>query len=163
MFPGIKEHGIGLTIYRNFDNVSKDCNVTIYCLLRQLESFHKRHGCYPETLYLQVDGGSENANQYVLALLELLVAKRCCREIYFTRLPAGHTHEDIDASFGVLWSCFRSVSCTTIQGYKAMIEEGFRASCLHAVMEDIYVVPDYSSLLGPCIIEGNYFIFITLH
>jgi hypothetical protein len=67
--------------------VSKGCNITIYCLLRQLESFHKRHGCYPETLYLQVDGGSENANQYVLALLELLVVKRCCREIYFTRLP----------------------------------------------------------------------------
>jgi hypothetical protein len=154
-FSGIKEHGIGLTIYRNFDNVSKGCNVTIYCLLRQLESFHKRHGYYPETLYLQVDGGSENANQYVLALLELLVVKRCCREVYYTRLPAGHTHEDIDASFGVLWSCFRSVSCTTIQGYKSMIEDGFRASCLHAVMEDIYAVPDYSSLLGPCIIEGN--------
>jgi hypothetical protein len=36
-----------------------------------------------------------------------------------------------------------------------MIEEGFRASCLHAVVEDVYVVPDYALLLGPCIITGN--------
>ena len=75
---GVKEHGVGLTIFRNFDNVSKGCNVTILCILLMLEKFKIRNGYYPEILYLQVDGGSENANQYVLAMLELLVVKRCC-------------------------------------------------------------------------------------
>ena len=95
MILGVKEHGVGLTIFRNFDNVSKGCNVTIFCILMMLEKFNIRHGYYPEKLYLQVDGGSENANQYVLAMLELLVVKRCCRDVYYSRLPAGHTHEDI--------------------------------------------------------------------
>ncbi len=95
------------------DNVSKGTNVTIYCILRQLESFHIRHGCYPETLYLQVDGGSENANHYLLALLELFAVKRCCREVYYTRLHAGHTHEDNDAAYEVIWACFRAVACLT--------------------------------------------------
>jgi hypothetical protein len=53
-----------------------------------LEKFKIRNGYYPEILYLQVDGGSENANQYVFAMLELLVVKRCCRDVYFSRLPA---------------------------------------------------------------------------
>jgi hypothetical protein len=128
--------------------------VTIYCVLKQLASFNKCHGCYPETLYLQVDSGSENANQYLLALLELLAVKRCCREVYYTRLPAGHTHKDIDAAFAVLWVCFKALPYLTIQRYKSMIEEAFNASCLHATVEDIYAVPDYSMLLSPCIIKG---------
>jgi hypothetical protein len=51
---------------------------------------------FPEKIYWQVDGGSENANKYCIAICELLVANTSIREILFTRLPVGHTHEDID-------------------------------------------------------------------
>lgn len=150
----MKEHGVGLTLFRHFNNVSKSADVTIYCILRKLEDFFERHGYYPEKLYIQADGGSENANKYLLAMLELLVVKRVCRDIYFTRLPVGHTHEDIDAAFAVIWSCFGSEPCETLQGYKTRIEETFAATSLHAIMEDILVVPDYQSVLEDCILSG---------
>ena len=52
-------------------------------------------------MYWKVDGGSDNANWYSFAVAELLIAKRIGIEtLLFTRLPVGHTHEDIDAMFG---------------------------------------------------------------
>lgn len=70
--------------------VNKGADLTIYCILSQIEKWKSRNdGRYPEEIYLQVDGGSENANQFVLALCELLVAKRMTRVMYYTRLPVG--------------------------------------------------------------------------
>ena len=57
----------------------------------------------PETIYHQVDGGPENANNLILGICELLVAKRLVREVVLTRLPAGHPHNDLDGLFGVIW------------------------------------------------------------
>mmetsp|Transcript_3798 Transcript_3798/g.5359 ORF Transcript_3798/g.5359 Transcript_3798/m.5359 type:complete len:878 (-) Transcript_3798:1152-3785(-) len=151
---GVKEHGVGLTLFRNFNNITKGADLTIYCVLKKLENFKSRHGYYPEKLFLQVDGGSENANQYLLAALELLVVKRCCRDVYYTRLPTGHTHEDIDAAFAVIWSCFCSDPCETLQSYKKRIEDAFNKTSLHATIEDVLVVPNYRKLLGPCITKG---------
>ena len=54
-----------------------------------------KNGKYPRKLYLQLDGGAENANKYVLSMLEILVGKRVCQNILYSRLPTGHTHEDI--------------------------------------------------------------------
>jgi hypothetical protein len=59
-------------LFRNFNNVSKGADLSIYCVLRKLEDFKNRNGFYPEKLFLQDDGGSENSNQYLLAMLELL-------------------------------------------------------------------------------------------
>lgn len=153
-FTGVKEHGYGVTIYRNFNNVQKGADLTIYCILRKLEEFKERNGYYPEKLFVQCDGGSENANKFLLAMLELLVVKRCCREVIFTRLPTGHTHEDIDAAFSVIRSCFKFASCETIQMYKQRIEEAFGDTALNAHIEDVYAVPDYCTLLGGCIVSG---------
>jgi hypothetical protein len=63
-----------------------------------------RKGRLPDTLYWQIDGGGENANATVIAYAELIVIKNLCKKIVITRLPVGHTHEDIDAVFGVLWN-----------------------------------------------------------
>lgn len=150
---GVKEHGVGVTLYRTIDTVHKGANLTIYCILSQLESFKFRHKCYPEKLYVQIDGGSENANQYLLAMMELLVVKRMVRLIYLTRLPTGHTHADIDACFAVIWKTFRSSPCETLQEYKRMIEESMNDSKLHCNMVDVMVIPDYKIFFKDCIDE----------
>lgn len=97
---GALTHGLGLWIYRTYPTVKKGSNLTIHVLLDQLRLWAIKHGRYPTTWYIQVDGGSENANKYVLATLEFLCAKRLVKTIFLTRLPVGHTHEDIDACFG---------------------------------------------------------------
>lgn len=90
---GIIEHGELFTILRCFGNIKSGADLTIYCILSQLEDRIRRYRCIPETVFIQVDGGSENANATVLMVLELLVARGFCKTIYLTRLPVGHTHE----------------------------------------------------------------------
>jgi hypothetical protein len=51
---GVKEHGVGLTIFRSLDNISKGANLTIHCISRMLEKFRIRNEQFPEILYLQV-------------------------------------------------------------------------------------------------------------
>ena len=90
---GMITHGTRFTLFRTFGNVGKGTNVAVYAWLRELEKIVKDHGCLPETLYMQIDGGPENANAMMIALAELLVHRRLCKRIYITRLPPGHTHE----------------------------------------------------------------------
>jgi len=90
---GVKEHGKGVTFFRTFGTVKKQANLTIHCILRMIEQWHARNKKYPTKIYIQCDGGTENANQYVLTFLELLVTKKIVKTILFTRLPTGHTHE----------------------------------------------------------------------
>jgi hypothetical protein len=104
----------------------------------------KLYTIHPEILYLQLDGGSENANKWLLALLELLVAKRVVNEAWFSRLPVGHTHEDIDAYFGTIWKSFRSSPCLTLSEYKRRVVQSFKSSRVD--VKDVYVVPDYKAV-----------------
>ena len=64
-------------LYRTFHNVKLNANHQIYTLLYQLERLYTRNGDkLPPVVYVQIDGGSENVNKTVLAMLSLLVAKR---------------------------------------------------------------------------------------
>lgn len=64
--------------------------------------FHEKHKRFPEIIFIQIDGGSENANETVLALCELLVIKRFGRVLHLTRLPPGHTHDDINGKLNAM-------------------------------------------------------------
>jgi hypothetical protein len=146
---GILEHGQGFTMYRTFNNLANDANLNIHCLLMHLESRIKRFGCLPPTIYIQVDGGSENANKYMLAICELLVSRRLTKEIFFTRLPVGHTHEDIDAKFGMLWKKLRTSHVLTPQGYAEKLKEVY--SNMSFELHDIYMVANYKEFLESAI------------
>ena len=82
--------------------------------------------------------------------MELLVAKNLIAEIYLTRLPVGHTHEDIDAMFGHIWSWFRSTPCLTLEEYKTGVQNCFKDSAFVELdFKDVYVVPNYVEFLRP--------------
>ena len=72
-------HGIGISIYRTLETVAKGADLTIYIILSEIERFYQRNNVYPEEVYVQLDGGSENANKYVLACLEYIVCKRLAK------------------------------------------------------------------------------------
>jgi len=93
---GVKVHGKGVTFYPIIDTVHKGANFSIFVILSELEKFYDENGYWPEEFFVQIDGGSEFANKSVLAMCELIVSKRMARVLLLTRLPTGHTHEDID-------------------------------------------------------------------
>ena len=80
--------------------------------------------------------------------MELLLAKGLIAEAYLTRLPVGHTHEDIDAQFGHIWTWFRSTPCLSLDQYREGIEECFRTSVVKLTLKDIYVIPNYFEFIA---------------
>ena len=56
-------------------------------------------GVLPRKLYLQVDGGSENKNKWMISYLSLLIEIGMFDLIKMSFLPVGHPHEDIDQAF----------------------------------------------------------------
>ena len=105
---------------------------------------------YPEEIYIQIDGGAENSNKYIPALCEYLVAKRITKRIILTRLPVGHTHEDIDACFGVIFEWFKKMNIHSPQDYKLKLQEALKFNKNAPEVEDIFVTPDYKKVF--CII-----------
>lgn len=63
MITGVKEHGYGVHLFPCIDSVAKGANLTIYIVDTIIEQWKERHGYYPTKIYLQVDGGAENANK----------------------------------------------------------------------------------------------------
>eukprot|EP01031_Cornospumella_fuschlensis_P025170 gene25170-30398_t len=155
LIMGAKCHDDSLvTLYRCFGTVSKGANLAIYCILDQIVQWEGRHGISPEILYVQLDGGSENANKWVLMVLELLVIKRVVRVAYFNRLPVGHTHADIDAIFGNIWKAFRGNPCLTVEDYTRIIMEAFTSqeeTGLKVKVKDVSVVPNFQAVVEGCV------------
>lgn len=119
-------------------------------MLLIIEQWRADHGGkFPEEIYVQVDGGSENANRYVLAFFEFLVAKRMAKRVYYTRLPVGHTHEDIDACFALIWNWFKKVSISSVQQYKEEVEAALKDSKVPTKVVDIFVIPEYKAFFLP--------------
>jgi len=90
---GVLEHGQRFVMYRTFGNVKSGADLTIYCILSQLESRLAEKGSLPPTIFIQFDWASDNANGSLLVLCEVLIAKKVFKEIFLTRLPVGQTHE----------------------------------------------------------------------
>ena len=101
---GVISHGRSqFYMFRHFGNLGKGgTNVAVHSWLRALElEMEHNNGKLPDTVYHQVDGGPENANLVTIAIAEILVHRGYTKKVVLTRLPVGHTHEDIDARFGV--------------------------------------------------------------
>ena len=100
-------------------------------------------GKLPDTIFIKIDGGSENIAKVVLLICELIISKRLCKRIILSRLMVGHTHCDIDGVFGRLWKFIRNRSVLSPAQYRKAIEDGVSTAALRAKVVDIFVVPDY--------------------
>ena len=104
---GVKQHGFTKRFYRAFPHVAGGANLACESLLHEIEKRMtdciKHDLTMPQILFLQVDGGPENLSKTFYSLCETLVREGVFRRVEVCRLPVGHTHEDIDALFGVLW------------------------------------------------------------
>ena len=139
---GILMHGRQLRIYRSFSNVVVNANYCVHTWLLSLEEQYK-DGKLPPVLYHQIDGGSENANILYLAICFMLVAKGLCLKVVLTRLLPGHTHEDIDALFALIWNMVRDEIILTPSEFEAAILLAFK-KIKDVKVVDIHACPNYS-------------------
>jgi hypothetical protein len=59
-------------------------------------------------------------------MCELLVSKRLVNKIVISRLPVGHTHEDIDATFALIWEAAKNHNIITPEYYERIILKALR-------------------------------------
>lgn len=144
---GCIAHGREFVIFRNYCNLHQTgANLTIHVILTMLEREYKREKRLPGTLFIQIDGGSENANTTLLAFCSLLTVRLKhlgLREVYLTRLPPGHTHEDIDGKFARIWVKIRNTSILTPSQFASILENLFRNSKLPFQLIDLIALPNY--------------------
>jgi len=107
----------------------------------------------PPVLHIQMDNSwKDNKNRYVFCFWSLLVAKRIVKEVVVSFMMVGHTHDDIDASFG-RWSmrlreCDYPTLPLLMQSYMDMEED---AMIPHLVEE----VPNFKEFIKPYIAKGT--------
>ena len=148
---GVYMHGDNMTIYRTFANVGGGANLAIHTWLMSLEDYSRRHkDRLPRVLYHQIDGGPENANVEFLAVCALLVACGVFDKIVLTRLPVGHTHEDIDALFALIWKRLRDEHIYTPDEFAKMACDVLKRK-IRVNVVDVFALPDYVTLLKDCI------------
>ena len=146
---GVLMHGDNITIYRTFGNVGGGANLAIHTWLLSLERYFKKHNELPRTLYHQIDGGPENANQEFLAICALLVASGLVDKVVLTRLPVGHTHEDIDGLFALIWRKLRDEFCLVPSEFVDLIKMALKKK-VNVRVVDLLALPDYVNLLAGC-------------
>ena len=75
------------------------------------------------------------------AIAELLVAKGVINKIVITRLPVGHTHEDIDSKFAKIWMKLRTNHISTMNNYKELIESSISTNTEPCEVVDLFLRP----------------------
>ena len=126
---GVRHHGFWDSFYRTFPHISGGGNLAVDVLLREIKG--RMDHCiendlpFPRILFLQIDGGSENACVTFYAMCQVLVKLGVFDHIELNRLPVGHTHEDIDALFGKIWAYVRHSTIKTPQEWAEHVKSSF--------------------------------------
>ena len=88
-------------------------NVTVEVIWRTLIKLQELRQIWAEDLHVQLDNTSkDNKNHTVFGFLAWLVAEEHFVNATVSFLPVGHTHEDIDALFGVVVRYLRKFPIT---------------------------------------------------
>jgi hypothetical protein len=90
-------------------------------------------------------------------MCEYVIARRLCKKLILTRLMVGHTHEDIDAMFGVFWTKMQKKSILTAKEYSTYLLSSLYNNVelnpmkKFVLVKDIFVIPDYVKYFDGCI------------
>lgn len=141
-----------LRIYRTWNSVGKCASLIIHVFLKTLEEWITLHdGNCPDLIYLQVDGGGENANNPVLSMLQLITSLNCCSNLVFSRLPTGHGHTDGDGGFGVIKVIIKNAVLAAWDSFENEVLKrlGEGLSTLNCSFENVYLINDWESYIKP--------------
>lgn len=104
----------------------------------------------PPVLHVQLDNcWRENKNRFAFCFWSLLVAKKIVQEVVVSFMMVGHTHDDIDASFGRWSMVLKEKDHPTLpmlmKSYMDLDEDG--PMIPHLIEE----VPDFKKFIAPYI------------
>ena len=149
-FVGVLVHGQYLKFYRTANTVVKTASLILEVFLRELDCWLNDKGRKPAIVYLQVDGGSENANKYLLALLEVIVALRLSNYIIYSRLPTQHSHDDLDGGFGNVKQKLKDFPMLTWESFPERMRQCFGVDSRMPVhVEDLFIIHNWVDWLEP--------------
>jgi hypothetical protein len=124
----------------------------IHSVLTGIEAvWLKNSRTLPPVLFLQIDGAGDNVSKDTFAMCQLLVARGLFQKVVLSRLLVGHTHEDIDAMFGMIWTAFREAHIHTPTEFKSKFLKEFENHPIPVSLDDVFAVPDYANSLAGCI------------
>ena len=84
-------------------SVVQGSNANIECVHRTLLKLAQTYKTWPVELYVQLDNtAKDNKNKATLGYFGYLVGSGVFKRVIVSFLPVGHTHEDIDAVFGMI-------------------------------------------------------------
>ena len=126
---GVLVHGRNFNCYVSEPQVKHDTNLSLTCLHDTL--MEEVADSPADTLYLQVDGGSENKTQWAIAYFVLLISLGIFQKIKMCFLPVGHTHEDIDQGFSCIARHLRRVNAYTFAQLAKAVRESFKKEDKH--------------------------------
>jgi hypothetical protein len=136
-------------------------NTTVECIsrtLQKLAAIPERQSNWPKVLFLQVDGCiGDNKNRTLFGYAGWLVAQGNFKEVHINFLLVGHTHEDIDAIFGVISKFFKGLHAAIITltelmmtVFNALTQRTDHMFTATHPMEHMRTAHDWSSfLIGP--------------
>ena len=160
-------HGALLCMFNVLNVVHAGANMALTCLMRAMQLMPESMQTM-DTLYLQCDGGSENWNQSLFAVIDLLFdLYPGLKKVVVSRLPVGHTHIDIDRFFSYLNNkLFGSAGGGQNAGANVFTREAFNemffesmagnkdTMYLKHIMEDLNRTYDFHSFLEPHFYKG---------
>ena len=100
---GLYHHGKVLQMFGLYPWVKLDTNYWWTCMVTGLQSAYP-DGFDKDEVYIQVDGGSENWCKHAFVLGPLLLEQYPqLQTVTFNRMEVGHTHNDLDQKFGIMY------------------------------------------------------------
>jgi hypothetical protein len=158
-------HGALLSMYNLLSVVQGGANMSVSCFMRFLQVL-----CAPleGTIYLQVDGGSENWNQVLFAVVDLLFdVYDGLQKVVVSRLPVGHTHIDIDRFFSYINALLFATSgggrssganVLTKDEFDAIFHKAMSANrdtmLMDHYLQDVHSIYDWWNFLEPHLYKG---------
>jgi len=150
---GVMVHGRSFNCYVSEPQVRHDTNLSLTCLHHTLME-ELKEGPPVDTLYVQVDGGSENKNQWVLAYFVLLISLGLFTKIKMCFLPVGHTHEDIDQGFSCIARKLRRCNAYTFGQLVEVVKASFQKENKPPNVFQIGESFDWKTFVASEVVEG---------
>tara|TARA_R110001592_G_scaffold25888_1_gene97805 strand:- start:190 stop:3027 length:2838 start_codon:yes stop_codon:yes gene_type:complete len=125
--PGDVEHPGGFYGYMVDDSVKGGGNVTCEIVYETLKKLQEQREVWPPVLDIRLDNTTkDNKNKCVFGFFAWLVLTDVFKKVRVRYLSVGHTHEDIDALFGILMQyLYRNQCFATIEILMDAIYDSF--------------------------------------